>query len=229
MSRPNSKWLIVPALVVAVAAVACGAGGEEKVLLNKYFTASKVSDNMTLANIATVAFDPKSDGQMGSFKILSVTPEQVTPLTIKADAEALKKMVDDEKAFTTKKTEFQDANTEAIDRILKAEGKSPDEYKVAKQADTLMTFYNLGQAEVDCILQTMGYRLPKDYIRKNLEYYLQRLEHHRGRGKEEDFELTPQECAELFNEGTIFYFRYVRLFQLKDWSRTIRKADEDEA
>jgi hypothetical protein len=124
MSRPNTRWFIVPALVLAVVAVACGGGGEESVLLKKYFMASQVSDNMTLSNIATVAFDPKSDGQMGSFNILSVTPDQVTPLTIKADAEALKKLVDDEKAFTTKKTEFQDANTEAIDRILKAEGKN---------------------------------------------------------------------------------------------------------
>jgi len=63
MSRPNSKWLIVPALVVAVAAVACGGGGEEKTLLTKYFMASKVSDNMTLSNIATVAFDPKADAR----------------------------------------------------------------------------------------------------------------------------------------------------------------------
>ncbi len=124
MSRPNTRWFIVPALVLAVVAVACGGGGEESVLLKKYFMASQVSDNMTLSNITTVAFDPKTDGQMGSFKILSVTPDQVTPLTIKADAEALKKLVDDEKAFTTKKTEFQDANTEAIDRILKAEGKN---------------------------------------------------------------------------------------------------------
>ena len=124
MSRPNTRWFIVPALVLAVVAVACGGGGEESVLLKKYFMASQVSDNMTLSNIATVAFDPKTDGQMGSFNILSVTPDQVTPLTIKADAEALKKLVDDEKAFTTKKTEYQDANTEAIDRILKAEGKN---------------------------------------------------------------------------------------------------------
>jgi hypothetical protein len=40
-----------------------------------------------------------------------------------------------------------------------------------------------------------------------LEYYLQRLN---------------QECSELFQEGTLYYFRYVRLFQLKDWARTIR-------
>jgi hypothetical protein len=87
MSRPNSKWLILPALVLAVVAVACGGGGDEKTLLNKYFMASKVADNMTLSNIATVAFDPKADGQMMSFSIVSVSEEKVTPLSIKQDAE----------------------------------------------------------------------------------------------------------------------------------------------
>lgn len=124
MSRPNSKWVIVPALLLAVVAIACGGGGEEKTLLNKYFMASKVSDNMTLSNIATVVFDPKTDGQMMSFNIVSVSEPKVTALTIKTDAEALKAAVDDEKAFTEKKKAFQDANTEAIDRIIKAEGKN---------------------------------------------------------------------------------------------------------
>ncbi len=55
-----------------------------------------------------------------------------------------------------------------------------------------------------------------------LEFYQQRLERARAEGKEEDFHLSPDECGELFNEGTLYYFRYVRLFQLKDWERTIR-------
>ena len=124
MSRPNSKWLILPALVVAVVAVACGGGGEEKTLLNKYFMASKVADNMTLSNIATVVFDPKADGQMMSFSIVSVSEEKVEPLEIKKHAADLQAAVDVEKAFTEKKKAFQDANSDAIDRILKAEGKN---------------------------------------------------------------------------------------------------------
>jgi len=123
MSRPNSKWLIVPVLLLTVVAMACG-GGEEKTLLTKYFTASKIADNMTLANIATVSFDPKIDGQMGSFSIASVSEEKVTPLELKKHAADLKAATDEEKAFTAKKTEYQDANTEVIDRILKAEGKN---------------------------------------------------------------------------------------------------------
>jgi hypothetical protein len=124
MSRPNSRWLIGPALALAVVAVACGGGGEEKTLLNKYFMASKVSDNMTLANIATVAFDPKGDGQMQSFSIVSVSELKVVPLELKQQAEAMRAAADEEKAFTEKKKAFQDANSEAIDRIIKAEGRS---------------------------------------------------------------------------------------------------------
>jgi hypothetical protein len=55
-----------------------------------------------------------------------------------------------------------------------------------------------------------------------LEFYNRRLETLRESGKESEFELSPRDCAEIFNEGTLYYFRYVRLFQLKDWPRTIR-------
>lgn len=68
-------------------------------------------------------------------------------------------------------------NIYRLDRILKAEGKSADEYKVAKQADTLMTFYNLDEAEVRTILEELGYRMSADYLKKNLDYYLARTSH----------------------------------------------------
>ena len=68
-------------------------------------------------------------------------------------------------------------NVYRMDRLLKAEGKSADEYKVAKQADMLMTFYNLEKEEVDALLEEMGYQLPKDYLQKNLKYYLARTSH----------------------------------------------------
>lgn len=55
-----------------------------------------------------------------------------------------------------------------------------------------------------------------------LEFHQRRLEEARVAGRESEFELGPPECAELFNEGTLYYFRYVRLFQLKDWARTVR-------
>jgi trehalose/maltose hydrolase-like predicted phosphorylase len=68
-------------------------------------------------------------------------------------------------------------NIHRMDRVLKAERKSPDDYKVAKQADTLMLFYNLSNEKVSEILKGLDYKLPEDYIEKNLEYYLQRTSH----------------------------------------------------
>ncbi|MBN1652078.1 MAG: beta-phosphoglucomutase family hydrolase [Bacteroidales bacterium] len=68
-------------------------------------------------------------------------------------------------------------NIYRMDRILKAEGKSADDYKLAKQADTLMTFYNLPEDEVNTILKRLNYELPSDYLSKNLHYYLNRTSH----------------------------------------------------
>ena len=64
-----------------------------------------------------------------------------------------------------------------LDRILKAEDRSPDAYKLSKQADFLMTFYNLGEKEVSHLIQTLGYRIPQDYFRTNFDYYLHRTSH----------------------------------------------------
>ena len=68
-------------------------------------------------------------------------------------------------------------NTSRMDRILKAEGKSPDEYKVAKQADALMTFYNLDSGQVTEILNRAGYSTRDDLLRVNFYYYLKRTSH----------------------------------------------------
>lgn len=68
-------------------------------------------------------------------------------------------------------------NIYRMDRILNAEGKSADAYKVAKQADSLMIFYNFSTAQVNDILTDLDYTLPEDYVEKNLHYYLQRTSH----------------------------------------------------
>ncbi len=68
-------------------------------------------------------------------------------------------------------------NIYRLDRILKAEGKTPDDYKLAKQADTLMTFYNLDEEDVSAVLKNSGYKISPDYLRKNYNYYLNRTSH----------------------------------------------------
>jgi trehalose/maltose hydrolase-like predicted phosphorylase len=60
---------------------------------------------------------------------------------------------------------------------LKSEGKSPDDYKLSKQADLLMTFYNLGETEVTCIINRLGYSLPDNYLERNFAYYMARTSH----------------------------------------------------
>ncbi len=73
-----------------------------------------------------------------------------------------------------KKT-YQDIHR--MDRILKSEGQSPNAYKVAKQADTLMLFYNLSEDHISSLISSLGYNPPGDLLEKNLHYYLQRTSH----------------------------------------------------
>ena len=55
-----------------------------------------------------------------------------------------------------------------------------------------------------------------------LEFYQQQFEEARSAGRGADFQLSAEDCSELFHEGTLYYFRYVRFFQVRDWARTIR-------
>jgi trehalose/maltose hydrolase-like predicted phosphorylase len=68
-------------------------------------------------------------------------------------------------------------NIQRMDRILKAEGESPDDYKVSKQPDVLMLFYLLELSEIENIFRRLGYGFDKDTLRKNYKYYLKRTSH----------------------------------------------------
>ncbi len=60
-----------------------------------------------------------------------------------------------------------------------------------------------------------------------LEHYLQQLQAAQLVGRHSEFKLDQRACGELFSEGTLYYFRYVRLFQLKDWGRTVRDTSRN--
>lgn len=55
-----------------------------------------------------------------------------------------------------------------------------------------------------------------------LDYHVARLEKAKEAKEDAEFTLTAKECAELFDEGMIYYYRYLHLFQVKDWPRTVR-------
>jgi alpha,alpha-trehalase len=64
-----------------------------------------------------------------------------------------------------------------LDRILKAEGSSPDRYKVAKQPDVTMLFYLLRPEEIKRIFNQLGYVFDEETIAGNIRYYMARCSH----------------------------------------------------
>ncbi len=68
-------------------------------------------------------------------------------------------------------------NIQRLDRILEAEGDSPNRYKAAKQADVLMLFYLFSAEELDLILEGLGYPFEREAIRRNIDYYIARTSH----------------------------------------------------
>jgi trehalose/maltose hydrolase-like predicted phosphorylase len=64
-----------------------------------------------------------------------------------------------------------------LDRVLEAEGDSPNRYKASKQADVLMLFYLLSADELRGMLERLGYRLEPAAIPRTIDYYLQRTSH----------------------------------------------------
>jgi len=76
---------------------------------------------MTLANIATVSFDPSRDGVAQNVKVVSVTPEQSRELQFKELEKARQEAVAAEAEFSKKMKAYQDENLDAINRVLKLE------------------------------------------------------------------------------------------------------------
>ncbi len=64
-----------------------------------------------------------------------------------------------------------------LDRILEAEGDSPNRYKASKQADVLMLFYIFARDELKAIMNKLGYDFNENMIIRNIEYYENRTSH----------------------------------------------------
>ncbi|MFB9836906.1 glycosyl hydrolase family 65 protein, partial [Actinoallomurus acaciae] len=64
-----------------------------------------------------------------------------------------------------------------LDRILEAEGDTPNRYKASKQADVLMLFYLLTADELRALFARLGYRFAPEAIPRTVRYYLARTSH----------------------------------------------------
>ena len=60
-------------LIVAVGAAACSAASPERQALIEFFQAARLRDLTVLGNLATVSFDPKTDGSVHQFDIGSIS------------------------------------------------------------------------------------------------------------------------------------------------------------
>ena len=58
--------------IVTIALVSCSSA-DERILLNQFFAASRLRDLTALRNVATVVFEPATDGIVTGFELLSVT------------------------------------------------------------------------------------------------------------------------------------------------------------
>ncbi len=65
-------------------------------------------------------------------------------------------------------------NIQRLDRILEAEGDTPNRYKVSKQADVLMLFYLISSEELRHLFKRLGYTFKYETIPRNVEYYVRR-------------------------------------------------------
>lgn len=123
MYRPKASVYALMPMVCAIAALsACSSPhAQETNLVRQFFRASGLRDSATLANFATVSFDPQTEGTVASFEVTAVSPERSEPLRVIELSKALAEAEAANKAFNEKKKNYQDANMEAIDRVLKAE------------------------------------------------------------------------------------------------------------
>jgi hypothetical protein len=51
------------------------------------------------------------------------------------------------------------------------------------------------------------------------KFQLGRLAAAKRADAEDAFKLSASDCTELFNEGTIYYYRFVNFFRVKEWAR----------
>jgi len=65
-------------------------------------------------------------------------------------------------------------NIQRLDRLLEAEGDSPNRYKLSKQADVLMLLFLLSPAELREILHHLGYEVTREQLARTVHYHLAR-------------------------------------------------------
>jgi hypothetical protein len=130
------RAILAVVLVLAplgILAAACSSAPAEQQLLNQFFRASRTRDNETLARMSAVEFDPREQGEVTDFEIVSVSEERRRPLDFKALLSAQQKAVDDEADFRRRRVEFESANRPALEAIAKMERDTGAKFNAKQQ------------------------------------------------------------------------------------------------
>ena len=99
----------------------CSGNSEERDILQRFFSASRMGDRTTAANIAMVAFNPDTDGTIRDFSVTSVSEEQQRSLRILDLAGELATAETSAQEHAASMRIYQDENIEAIARVIEAE------------------------------------------------------------------------------------------------------------
>ena len=81
--KRSSRWLAT--WLAAAVALGCSVP-QERSILDRFFSASRLRDKTALSNFATVVFEPLEQGIITDFDVLGITPERadVKEVTISA-------------------------------------------------------------------------------------------------------------------------------------------------
>ncbi len=126
LSRAKISLFVSLVLAIGGSLTACGGGGEEQSLISSFFRASRFNDRTTLGGVSMVAFNPDTDGTVGSFDIESITEEQRRPLRMRELTAALAQAQQDQRTFAAEMKTYQDENLDAIARVIEAERADED-------------------------------------------------------------------------------------------------------
>jgi hypothetical protein len=147
---------------LALLEAACGGSSPEQQLLTNFFRAARVRDNTTLANIAAVTFNPRTDGTVEDFEVVNVTGEQSRAVQIRTLMDEEAKARADEEEFTKRRAAFQTANQEAINRVAKAESARQPVRGADAEVFASLTKYREEQAQHSRRLSDVRTRLSRE-------------------------------------------------------------------
>ena len=147
MSRTPLRSLRHPFVTLfALLVISCGGTTPEQQLLTNFFRASRVRDNATLSNIASVEFNPRTNGTVQDFEVTSVGAEQRRSLQIQQAMSEADEAKLAEAEFAKRKKAYQDANMPALLRV--SQNQRDKKPVSGKDAEVLAAWNELSKEEL---------------------------------------------------------------------------------